>query len=393
MSMLDTGVILAVIAFVGIIYPHAIYPLVLRIVHRFNSDPIKRGDAALVTVDVVIAAYNEEKRIERCLESILQQDHPAERITIWVGDDGSSDGTLAVCKAVADRSPTVRIKTIAMPRSGKNGVITELVRHCTASVVVFTDADCIWALDALRILLAPFHDDRVGAVVGKNDRGLLKHAADPAERGEALYRSMEDGVNVLESEVASTVASNGALYAVRRELLHPLPDHRVADDWMNLLVVAQQRRRIIFEPQARVVEERVNSLRAESRRTIRTVSSGIAAFLHASSLMLPSAGWIGFFLISHRILRWASPLFVLLMIPATALTVSDPMIFGILFYGQALLYALALIGKSAARYGQHVPLASTCLFFVAMNISFLLGITRVLSGRSLDTWTPTESAA
>jgi hypothetical protein len=162
---------------------------------------------------------------------------------------------------------------------------------------------------------------------------------------------------------------------------------------MNVLAVAQQGRRIIFEPRARVVEERVNSLRAESRRTIRTVSSGIAAFLHASSLILPSAGWISFFLLSHRILRWASPLFVLLMIPATALTVSDPMIFGILFYGQALLYALALIGKSAARYGQHVPLASTCLFFVAMNISFLLAIVRVLSGRSLDTWTPMESAA
>ncbi|RPI66589.1 MAG: hypothetical protein EHM43_11165 [Ignavibacteriae bacterium] len=80
------------------------------------------------------------------------------------------------------------------------------------------------------------------------------------------------------------------------------------------------------------------------------------------------------------------------MIPATALTVADPMIFGILFYGQAMLYALALLGKSAARYGQHIPLASTCLFFVAMNISFLLGLFSVISRRTLDVWSPSEAA-
>lgn len=393
MSSTEIGVLLAVIAFIGIIYPHAIYPIILRVLHRWKCDPVQHDHRDLPHIDIVIAAYNEQERIARCLETIATQDYPADRMTIWVGDDGSTDATIAVVEDVASRYSTHVINAISRPRSGKNGVISDLITRCSSGIVVFTDADCAWAPDALRALVGPFHDERVGAVVGKNDREALRQAADPAERGEALYRSMEDRVNIRESDIASTVASNGALYAVRRSLLRPLPDHRVADDWMNVLQAAKQGKRIIFEPAARVVEERVNSLRSESRRTIRTVSSGVWAFLHARSLMLPAAGWISFFLLSHRVLRWASPLFVLMMIPSTALTVNDPMIFGVLFYGQALLYALALLGKSAARYGQHVPLASTCLFFVAMNISFFFGLLQVISGRSLDTWTPSEASA
>ncbi len=392
MPALEIGIALAAVAFVGIIYPHAIYPFVLRLIHQRSADPVASDPNIRVSVDVVIAAYNEADRIERCLQSIVDQDYSADLVTITVGDDGSSDATADRVRAFAARVVDHRVTVVQMSRTGKNGVITTLMSKCTANVVVFTDADCVWAPDALQTLLAPFHDKRVGAVVGKNDRGAMREAADPAERGEALYRSMEDRVNTLESEVASTVASNGALYGVRRELLRPLPDQRVADDWMNVLQAAMQGTRIVFAPQARVVEERANSLRVESRRTIRTVSSGVSAFLQATSLLSPSAGWISFFLLSHRIIRWASPVFVLLMIPATALTVADPTIFGILFYGQAMLYALALLGKSAARYGQHIPLASTCLFFVAMNISFRLGLFSVISRRKLDAWSPSEAA-
>lgn len=392
MPALEIGIALAAVAFVGIIYPHAIYPFVLRLIHRRAANPVTPDPDIRVTVDVVIAAYNEAERIERCLQSIVDQHYPSNLISITVGDDGSSDDTVARIRAFASQHSDREITVELLPRTGKNGVITALMSRCTSTIVVFTDADCVWAPDALENLLAPFHDHRVGAVVGKNDRGAMREATDPAERGEALYRSMEDRVNVLESEVASTVASNGALYGVRRELLRPLPDQRVADDWMNVLHAAMQGTRIVFAQRACVREERANSLQMESRRTIRTVSSGVSAFLHATSLLSPSAGWISLFLFSHRVVRWASPIFVLLMIPATALTVSDPMIFGILFYGQAMLYALALLGKSAARYGQHIPLASTCLFFVAMNISFLLGLFSVLSRRTLDVWSPSEAA-
>ncbi|RPI67277.1 MAG: glycosyltransferase, partial [Ignavibacteriae bacterium] len=205
MPALEIGIALAAAALVGIIYPHAIYPFVLRLIYSRAADPVTTDPDIRVSVDVVIAAYNEAGRIERCLQSIVNQEYPSQLMSITVGDDGSSDNTVARIRAFASQHPDREITVVPLPRTGKNGVITELMARCTSAIVVFTDADCVWAPDALGHLLAPFHDHRVGAVVGKNDRGAMREATDPAERGEALYRSMEDRGNVRGSEVASTV--------------------------------------------------------------------------------------------------------------------------------------------------------------------------------------------
>src|SRR3989344_1152398 len=47
-------------------------------------------------VSVVIPAYNEEKGIAACLDSIQQQQYPKEKVEIIVVDDGSTDDTLSV---------------------------------------------------------------------------------------------------------------------------------------------------------------------------------------------------------------------------------------------------------------------------------------------------------
>ena len=85
-----------------------------------------------------------------------------------------------------------------------------------------------------------------------------------------------------------------------------------------------------------------------------------------------------------------SPLFLILLMIGTVLVVEQTMLFGFLFYGQLALYALALVGYSASKNGQHVPLASTCLYFVTMNWSFLRALVRWMGRSKVDTWVPTQ---
>jgi cellulose synthase/poly-beta-1,6-N-acetylglucosamine synthase-like glycosyltransferase len=60
-------------------------------------------------VTLAVPAYNEEHYIEACLQSLLRQDYPAERIEILVADGGSTDGTRAIVNRIAARESRVRL--------------------------------------------------------------------------------------------------------------------------------------------------------------------------------------------------------------------------------------------------------------------------------------------
>jgi cellulose synthase/poly-beta-1,6-N-acetylglucosamine synthase-like glycosyltransferase len=337
-------------------------------------------------VDVCIAAFNEERYIGSCLKSLSDVDYPASRMRIHVGDDGSEDETIKVVQQV-DAEYNMPIHILPLPRTGKNGVLNALIDRTESDVIIFMDADCEVAPDAFTRLVAPFADETVGAAIGRLDRSIQQASAESGERGEATYKSIEDPINRNESTIHSTVTSNGALYAVRKALLSPLPNGRVADDWYNVLQAAHKGKRIIYVPEAKVRESRGGSMQGEVARTVRTASSGMLTLWSMRTLLKPTS-WVAFFLWSHRIVRWLSPLFLVLLIIGTAFTVRETSLFGILFYAQFTFYALALLGYAASTVGQRIPLISTITYFVAMNGAFALAMVRSLRRSDLDQWSP-----
>jgi succinoglycan biosynthesis protein ExoA len=60
-------------------------------------------------VSVVIPVYNEERYIEACLGSVLDQDYPPDRYEVIVADGGSTDRTRAIVEAAATLHPNVRL--------------------------------------------------------------------------------------------------------------------------------------------------------------------------------------------------------------------------------------------------------------------------------------------
>jgi cellulose synthase/poly-beta-1,6-N-acetylglucosamine synthase-like glycosyltransferase len=118
---------------------------------------------------------------------------------------------------------------------------------------VFADARQRWAGDAIRELVANFHDPEVGGVTGELIlRSELPAGATDSTTGEGvgLYWKYEKWLRRHESLVRSTNGATGAIYALRRSLWQPLPRTTLLDDVLAPMRVVLAGKRIVRRARA-----------------------------------------------------------------------------------------------------------------------------------------------
>lgn len=153
---------------------------------------------AFPPITVLIAAYNEEENLPETVMSLLQQDYPAP-VEILVADDGSTDETVSVLKALKVPNLTV----LQVSHSGKAGALTAGLKAVSSDVTVCMDADTYLHPQALkrivaRLLSDPSHTAAVaGCVLVRNSRSSVMTrlqewdyflGISSAKRQQALYQ-------------------------------------------------------------------------------------------------------------------------------------------------------------------------------------------------------------
>src|SRR2546423_5406010 len=88
-------------------WTHVGYPAAAALAARVRRRPVSKGGLT-PRVTVIVAAYDEERVIERRLENLLALDYPPELVEIVVASDASSDRTDELVEAIAAREPPVR---------------------------------------------------------------------------------------------------------------------------------------------------------------------------------------------------------------------------------------------------------------------------------------------
>ncbi|MBC8228413.1 glycosyltransferase family 2 protein, partial [bacterium] len=111
-------------------------------------------------VSVVIPAYNAEKEIPSCLDSLLNQTFPKEQCEIIVVNDGSTDGTEKIVRKYDG------VKIITQANQGPAAARNNGVSESKGDIIVFTDSDCVPEEDWLEEMLKPFNDTEVVGVQG-----------------------------------------------------------------------------------------------------------------------------------------------------------------------------------------------------------------------------------
>jgi biofilm PGA synthesis N-glycosyltransferase PgaC len=137
------------------------FPLALIASLRRRSPPV--FDSSRPLVSIVVPAYNEEKVIANCVESILASDYP--NLEIILVDDGSKDETYAVMKRYHNSSV---VTALTKPNGGKASALNLGYNHSHGEILMFVDADGIFTRSTIDEMLALFTSDKVGAICGND---------------------------------------------------------------------------------------------------------------------------------------------------------------------------------------------------------------------------------
>ena len=130
-------VLLAILFWIGVallVWTHAAYPLLARVLAAVRTRRVRADDGFLPRVAVIVAAYNEESVIDRRLANLRELDYPAERLELVVTSDASTDRTDELAAAAGAR-------VVANPRGGKVAAQNNAVRQTDAEIVAFSDAN------------------------------------------------------------------------------------------------------------------------------------------------------------------------------------------------------------------------------------------------------------
>jgi len=101
--------------------------------NKVNTDP---EPSSYPSVTFLVPAYNEEEYVEECLESLLGQDYPSEKLDIIAINDGSTDSTLEKMKKYKDK-----IQIIDKENSGKASSLNHALERVETDIVGCMDAD------------------------------------------------------------------------------------------------------------------------------------------------------------------------------------------------------------------------------------------------------------
>jgi len=223
-------------------YVYAGYPLALALLARLRPKPGWKPPDDLPAVTLVIAAYNEEDVIARKLENSLGLDYPSDRLQIIVAADGSSDSTAEIVRSYSDRGVEL---SYSPERMGKSAAVGRALSLARGDVVVLSDANNLYAADALRLLVAPFADPRVGAVSGAK---VVSGEEGGVGESEGAYWRYESFIKAQETRLGSCTGACGEILAVRRELLEPPPASVINDDFYIAMRVIRKGYRLVYVP-------------------------------------------------------------------------------------------------------------------------------------------------
>lgn len=381
--------ILFFISLIGILHTYLFYPLFMlgwsKISPKQNKEALKTKNKP--TVEIIFAAYNEESVIQEKIISSFKSIYPAEKLSVRIGTDNCTDSTNSIIRDLQKEYPSLHLKAFS-ERTGKSGIINQLVQESKADYLILTDANIIFNEETISELVESLKPEKVGIVGGNIIYKDVDSNGISAQ--EDSYLKLENGIKQAESQLFKAVMGvEGGCYSIKRELFPTIPPLFFMEDFYVTLSVIEKRYQVLFNSDALCFEDVSTHKKEEYKRKIRISIGNFQNLNRFKGLIIKRFFPVGFAFLSHKVLRWLTPFFLIsMLLTSVIMGFSMPLFMWIAILYSAFLFAGALgilfsQRKSASwiKYPGH---------FIYMNLALLKGFFIYLKGVKTNVWQPTS---
>lgn len=363
----------------GVLYPYFGYPLLLWMLGKaFGRPDTAVAGEGLPRISMIIPVHNEASRVARKVANTAALDYPADRLEVLFVSDGSTDRTVEIIREAA--TPGMRIVELPV-RGGKAQALNAGLANASHEVLVFSDASIELEPGSLQQIVRRLQDPAIGCVSGED------RIAESG--GEAWYGRYELMLRRLESDVHSIVGASGSFYAQRKAICAPFTEG-MAPDFLSVLRTVEQGYRAVTEAKAVGTMTSVKDPRQEFERKVRTLIRGLTTlFAHAGVLNPFRYGLFAFEMISHKLMRWLAPVFLLLVLLAPLGLLGSPFYLAA-FAAQVVFYLVALAALWQAGGLHRLFVGKLALYFTSVNLAILVAWVRYGQGVRQELWTPSH---
>lgn len=362
-----------------IFYTYIGYSLLILLLSLVVNRTVKKKEI-YPKVTFLITAYNEELSIASKLENTLSLDYPKNKLEVMVASDGSTDRTDDIVRGFADRG--VVLKRVE-GRVGKTATQNEAVKEANGDIIIFSDATTKYSRDAIKKIVRNYADEAVGAVSGRYE--YVNPTGAPVGIGTILFWKYENFIKSIQTRIRTITGCCGCIYSLRKEAYVPLPPD-IISDLVEPLKIIERGYRVVFEPEAIAYEETTEKPSEEFKMRIRIITRAMRGILYVKSLLNPlKYPFVAFQLISHKVLRWLIPFFLI------GLFISNYFLLGHWFYNmtfvmQISFYTIAFMGMIADRLGKRLKMFAIPMYFCVVNTASLIAFFKILAGQRAVTW-------
>lgn len=336
-------------------------------------------DGEMHNLTVLLTVHNEASELKERLHNILNSNYPANKLEVIVASDGSTDGTDEIIKNFGDER--VRLFRPEL-RLGKTETQNLAVQICQGNIIIFTDAGTRFDKKFLSEITVPFSNTKVGAVDGH-----LQFKIDTMSgvaQGQGYYWGYELCIRQLESQLGILAVSSGACLAVRKELLRRM-EPTTGEDCIVPLDVVQHGYKVVHAKNALAYDQMDRDGEKEFKTRVRMTLRNWQGTWSRVELLNPlvNPGY-AFALWSHKILRWLSPFFLIMLSLSALVGVFQGEVLMLLAaLGLLFFYSAAIFGWWCERKQWHIPLVHVAYSFMLANLGFLVGVFKAVIGRRI----------
>ena len=370
-----------------VIYSYIVYPFVTIMLSERAKAKGRSQSSITSKVSILIAAHNEEPVIESKILSILASNYPKESIEILIGTDKCTDKTDEIIQRLSESNRNIKHVKFS-ERSGKIKIINSLIEDVNGDVLILTDANVLFTENTINALLKHFNDPKVGLVDSNMKNFGMKSSG--ISIPEKTYISVEGKLKYAEGILwGAMMGPFGGCFAMKKDLYVKIPETFLVDDFFLNMKVLESGYCCLNEPEAIVYEDVSNNLKAEFFRKSR-ISAGNFQNLAYFSTVLFKFNRLAFVFLSHKILRWLSPFFILFTGILLCFTHEESILNLSLAMSYLILFGFVCLDLILLTIGIHIKPFRYLTHFVSMNAALFIGFFKYIKGSKTSVWNRTE---